>query len=208
MEAPGYPNDLAPPREFPFCIARTIRGRSILCNKHTICSVPVYSGVTISRTVDVRKPARVCIGKSVLCCAVQALAEKVVQGIAREEGAADFNGIHLRMERDAADWAEILGGKENYWHQYRDAMTQAKFSKDVPLYVASGLLTGSTDINDKSSNSGDPASVEEMKGLAKDIIDNEVSFAPLRLPVTSSGCLLRIPPSYCSTPNIVPVTHV
>ena len=137
----------------------------------------MYNGVTISGTVDVRKSARV---QSVLCCAVQALAEKVVQGIAQEEGAADFNGIHLRMERDAADWAEILGGKENYWHQYRDAMTQAKFSKNVPLYVASGLLTGSTDINDKSSNSGDPESVEEMKGLAKDIIDNEVSLAPLR----------------------------
>lgn len=103
------------------------------------------------------------------------LADKVVQGIAREEGADEFNGIHLRMERDAADWAEVLGGKESYWGQYRDVMIQAKFSKDVPLYVASGLLTGSTDINDKSSNSGDPESVAEMRRLAKDIIDNELA---------------------------------
>ena len=105
---------------------------------------------------------------------MQALAEKVVKGIAQEEGVTEFNGIHLRMEHDAADWAEILGGKENYWAQYRDAMVRAKFSKDTPLYVASGLLTGSTDINDASSSSGDPQSVEEMQGLVKDIVDNEV----------------------------------
>lgn len=108
-------------------------------------------------------------------CAVQALADKVVKGIAQQEGSSDFNGVYLRMERDASDWVVVLGGKENYWQKYRDAMVRAKFSKDTPVYVASGLLTGSTDINDHSKNSGDAESVEVMKGLVKDIVDDEVS---------------------------------
>jgi GDP-fucose protein O-fucosyltransferase len=110
---------------------------------------------------------------------VQALADKVVKGIAKLEGSSDFNGVHLRMERDAIDWANILGGKEHYWETYLEAMEKAKFSKDTPLYVASGLLTGSTDINSKSQSSGDPESIREMQTLAKDIIDHGVRTAML-----------------------------
>ena len=108
------------------------------------------------------------------CDAVQALAEKVVNGITQEEEVTEFNGIHLRMEHDAMDWSNILGGKESYWAQYRDAMARAKFSMDTPLFVASGLLTGRPDINQTSSSSGDPQSMKEMQELVTDIVDNEV----------------------------------
>jgi hypothetical protein len=41
---------------------------------------------------------------------LQALADKVMKGIDKQEGSSDFNGVHLRMEPDAADWSMILGG--------------------------------------------------------------------------------------------------
>lgn len=105
---------------------------------------------------------------------MQALAEKVVKGIAKEEGVSAFNGVHLRMERDAIDWANILGGKEHYWDTYLEAMQKARFSQDTPLYVASGLLTGSKDINDPTKTAGDPESAAEMKKLVKDMVDHQV----------------------------------
>lgn len=98
----------------------------------------------------------------------------MVNGVAQQEGTSEFNSVHLRMERDAADWVMVLGGKENYWQTYIDAMVTARFSQDTPLYVASGLLTGSTDINDNSKTNGDPESTEEMKRLVKDITNNQV----------------------------------
>jgi hypothetical protein len=110
---------------------------------------------------------------------LQALADKVMKGIDKQEGSSDFNGVHLRMEPDAADWSMILGGKEHYWETYLQAMVDARFSKDTPLYVASGLLTGISDINDKSKNTGDPKSVAEMQTLSKDIVDAGVRAALL-----------------------------
>ncbi len=51
--------------------------------------------------------------------AVVALARKVVGHIRQEYGAGSaFNGIHLRIEKDASDWMAILGGKESYWGLY------------------------------------------------------------------------------------------
>lgn len=51
---------------------------------------------------------------------------------------------------------------------------QAQFSAGTPLYVASGLLTGSTDNNHASKQHGDPESTEEVKSLVKDILDSNV----------------------------------
>ncbi len=48
---------------------------------------------------------------------VQRLADLVIERISADLGAAEvnrtsgFNGLHLRMEADAADWATLLGGK-------------------------------------------------------------------------------------------------
>jgi hypothetical protein len=107
---------------------------------------------------------------------LQALADKVVAGIAGESGSSEFNGVHLRMERDAMDWAMILGGRNRYWALYRSSMSMAHFSKNTPLFVASGLLKGSTNINAvDGTNQGDSWSVQQMKQLAHEIVQNKVS---------------------------------
>jgi hypothetical protein len=106
---------------------------------------------------------------------LQALADKVVTKIAEENGSGEFNGVHLRMERDAMDWAMILGGRNRYWALYRSSMSMAHFSKDTPLFVASGLLKGSTNINAlDDAAEGESWSVKQMKQLAKEIVHNKV----------------------------------
>lgn len=118
---------------------------------------------------------------------MQALADKVVAGIAAESGSSEFNGVHLRMERDAMDWAMILGGRNRYWALYRSSMSMAHFSKNTPLFVASGLLKGSTNINTlDGTTQGDTWSVQQMKQLAREIVQNKVRLAQFR---TSSAVL-------------------
>jgi hypothetical protein len=56
-------------------------------------------------------------------------------------GAAAFNGIHLRIERDAADWTSIMGGHEAFWRLYLEAAAAAGLGPGVPLYIASGILS-------------------------------------------------------------------
>jgi hypothetical protein len=108
---------------------------------------------------------------------LQALADKVMKGIAKQEGSSDFNGVHLRMEPDAADWSMILGGEEQYRETYLQAMADARFSEDTPLYVASGLLTGSSDIYEKSTNTVDTESMAQMNNLTQGIMDAGVCSA-------------------------------
>lgn len=40
---------------------------------------------------------------------IQALADQVTAGMA-QKGSADFNSLHLRVEADAKDWMDIIGG--------------------------------------------------------------------------------------------------
>ncbi|KAK9827681.1 hypothetical protein WJX81_007940 [Elliptochloris bilobata] len=76
---------------------------------------------------------------------LRALADRVIAGITGGgAGGAPhqkFNAAHLRLEKDARDWAEIMGGEGALWHSYIQAMKQANFSAGVSVYVASGLLT-------------------------------------------------------------------
>lgn len=39
------------------------------------------------------------------------LADRILSGL-RAAGVHTFNGLHLRIERDAQDWAAIMGGEE------------------------------------------------------------------------------------------------
>ncbi len=52
-----------------------------------------------------------------------------------------FNGLHLRIERDASDWAKVLGGKSAFWRLYLQQCEAAGFKQGVPLYVATGILS-------------------------------------------------------------------
>ena len=53
--------------------------------------------------------------------------------MARESGAAAFNGLHLRLEADASAWIELLGGVHRSWQAYREAMRGAGFAADKPM---------------------------------------------------------------------------
>ena len=99
---------------------------------------------------------------------MQALADKVVAGIAAAQGARAFNGVHMRMEKDAADWAIIMGGRARLWQLYKDSMRRAGLDPDTPLYVASGLLKASSE---------DEWSRDEMRRLTDDIVASQVRAA-------------------------------
>eukprot|EP00892_Ulva_mutabilis_P008390 jgi/Ulvmu1/5923/UM026_0045.1 len=104
---------------------------------------------------------------------VTALARKVIRGIHEKEGVEVYNGVHLRMERDAMDWAIIMGGRERYWKLYRSSMAMARFSRDTPLFVASGLLKGSRNINTENgavTAAADTQAVNQMQKLAQEIV--------------------------------------
>ncbi len=92
------------------------------------------------------------------------LANLVIDSLS-SNGKSGFNALHLRVEKDAEVWADIMGGKDVcvcwlagrawlikivalqcnspqvVWNAYVEAMTKAKFDSDTPLYVASALLT-------------------------------------------------------------------
>jgi hypothetical protein len=42
---------------------------------------------------------------------LHALADRILSELT-EGGAAPFNGLHLRIEKDARDWATIMGGQQ------------------------------------------------------------------------------------------------
>ena len=70
---------------------------------------------------------------------ISAMADSVVAAISA--AATSYNAVHLRIEKDARDWSQIMGGPEAVWNAYVASMRQAGFTSDVPMYVASGLLT-------------------------------------------------------------------
>jgi hypothetical protein len=49
--------------------------------------------------------------------------------------------MHLRIERDAADWTDMMGGQEAFWGLYLDAAGGAGLDGGLPLYVATGILS-------------------------------------------------------------------
>lgn len=121
----------------------------------------------------------------------QALARKVIRGIHEMEGVEAYNGVHLRMERDAMDWAIIMGGRDRYWKLYRSSMAMARFSRDAPLFVASGLLKGSRNINTENgalNSAADTQAVNQMQKLAQEIVNANVRPSFRRLPGRQSEC--------------------
>ena len=92
---------------------------------------------------------------------------QVVKGL-HETSGQEFNGAHLRMEKDAKDWVDVVGGAETYWARYKATMRKAGFAteKPLPLYIASGLL---------KSGENDTWSQFKMQQLKKDMIMQKVS---------------------------------
>jgi len=71
---------------------------------------------------------------------LRALADKA-SSVMTSQGRAPYNGVHLRVEKDAEDWALIMGGPGVVWHQYLALMLDMGFNNHTPLYVASGLFS-------------------------------------------------------------------
>jgi hypothetical protein len=93
---------------------------------------------------------------------VQALSAKVLQRISERQLFTGFNGVHLRMEKDASDWTMLMGGRARLWQRYKQSMRMAGFDDQTPLYVASGLL--------KASVGTDPQPRLFLRKLASDLV--------------------------------------
>eukprot|EP00879_Flechtneria_rotunda_P013450 GHRR01014043.1.p1 GENE.GHRR01014043.1~~GHRR01014043.1.p1 ORF type:complete len:592 (+),score=161.63 GHRR01014043.1:229-2004(+) len=68
------------------------------------------------------------------------MARTVINGM-KAKGIQRYNGAHLRLEKDAVDWARILGGMRKYLAEYARSFAAAGFSRRKDLYIASGLLS-------------------------------------------------------------------
>lgn len=71
---------------------------------------------------------------------LHALAKRIVD-VLTEGGTQPFNGLHLRVEKDARDWATIMGGQQVVWSGYISTMRGVGFNSTTRIYVASGMLT-------------------------------------------------------------------
>lgn len=71
---------------------------------------------------------------------LHAMADRIYAA-ATLNGSLPLNGVHLRIEKDARDWASIMGGQQVVWRGYIDTMQQLGFNATTRLYVASGMLT-------------------------------------------------------------------
>lgn len=73
---------------------------------------------------------------------LQKLAKKAVDNLERQTGSRSFNGLHLRVEKDAVVLYERMGGQEAVWAMYDEGLQRIGINRSEPLYVASGVLTG------------------------------------------------------------------
>jgi hypothetical protein len=71
---------------------------------------------------------------------LHAMAQRIIDGMTKQ-GQLQYNGAHLRVEKDAKDWAMIMGGQQIVWFGYIKTMRETGFDEKDILYVASGLMT-------------------------------------------------------------------
>ncbi|GAX73979.1 hypothetical protein CEUSTIGMA_g1429.t1 [Chlamydomonas eustigma] len=95
-----------------------------------------FSIMTVSCMEEAREAAKMLTFSPQL----KKLADLIVSKI-WESGVKSYNGIHFRVERDAADWQRLHGGADAYVQLYLKACKRAGFSSSQSLYVASGLLS-------------------------------------------------------------------
>lgn len=71
---------------------------------------------------------------------LHAMAQRIIDGMT-QHGTHSYNGVHLRVEKDAKDWAMIMGGPQIVWLGYIKTMRETHFNATERIYVASGLMT-------------------------------------------------------------------
>lgn len=107
----------------------------------------------------------------------QATAQRVTAGISERMSTA-YNGMHLRVEGDAAGFHNRAGGLERFWQLHVEAMQSAKFDDTVPVYLATALpriVIGSSGADqDGRSRAGDPSALTNLLFYASDIVKRKV----------------------------------
>lgn len=74
------------------------------------------------------------------------LADKIRE-VMTHHGKISYNGVHLRVEKDATDWMLIMGGPGAVWHKYVRLMGDMGMNQSQALYVASGLASAKDETN-------------------------------------------------------------
>lgn len=97
----------------------------------TFCSFESFRGDVLLLVAEVARSLR-------FAPHLVQLADQVVH-IVTDGGKRAFNGLHLRIEADASEWLEKIGGVQGAWAAYIAAMRNATFSAESPVYIASGL---------------------------------------------------------------------
>lgn len=70
---------------------------------------------------------------------MQAVAQRIIEGIQLRTSSLNYNGIHLRVEGDASGFSTRVGGIQNFWRLHSEAMDAAGFRDNVPVYLATAL---------------------------------------------------------------------
>ena len=83
----------------------------------TCSALPIVSEVAMSLSFAAR---------------LQTMADRIIDTIS-DHGATPFNGVHLRVEKDARDWATIMGGTHNIWKGYMTTMHALEFNSSTPI---------------------------------------------------------------------------
>jgi hypothetical protein len=123
------------------------------------------------------------------------MARTVINGM-RTAGISHYNGAHLRLEKDAVDWARILGGLRKYLAEYAKSFAAAGFTTAKDLYIASGLL--SYDASEEMQNMlkflRPHSKTVQVRGLARGGAAPVTGVRPLafcRYPAESAANLFR-----------------
>lgn len=127
--------------------------------------------------------------------ALHAMADRIFEA-ATAHGRLTLNGVHLRIERDARDWATIVGGQQMLWRGYIGTMRQLGFNSTTRLYVASGILSysasGASPLSPSSCSSLQPSAqhsrcpqmppVADSTAAGPPLHPSRCRFVPLRFP--------------------------
>lgn len=80
---------------------------------------------------------------------LEELAKKAVSNIELQSGSRSFNGLHLRVEADAHQMHEDMGGPEAIQGMYEEGLQIAGINNTEPLFVASGVFLKVPEGSDK-----------------------------------------------------------
>lgn len=82
---------------------------------------------------------------------LQNLANRTVETLKQRTGSQHFNGVHLRVEKDAEKMQEKIGGQAALQAMYEEGMDRIGMRNTLPMYVASGIFSNIPSDGSKAS---------------------------------------------------------